>query len=664
MPLNPQAPVATPSTPLRSPRPWFGAALIIGAILLAWSNSLTAPFQLDDHSSILGNASIRRLWPPGWLNPPATAGETVSGRPVLNFTFAVNHALGGLEVRGYHAVNLLIHAAAALALWGILRRTPAAGGAGAALAATLLWAVHPLQTAAVTYVVQRAESLAGLCGLLTLYAFVRGAEGLPCSGPLRAPKGSKPAVIDRRYRISPRAWFVLSVACCLLGVGAKETVAVVPLLVLLYDRAFLAGGFRAAWRARGRVHAALFATWLPLAALVLANDGRGGSAGAGLIGAGTYFLTQCGAIIRYLGLVFWPAGQVFDYGTPVAAGFGTVAPQCLLLAALAAGTLWLLRRNHRAGFAGAAFFLLLAPSSSFMPVATQTMAEHRMYLPLAVVVALVCAAVASRGIPYRRSGSVLAAVGVLVFGAVTFARNRTYGSELALWGDTVAKRPDNPRARYNLGLALAGAGRAEEAVAEFRHALALRPEHAFAHFELAKVALLAGRWEEAAGGFARALAADPHFVNARVNLARALARLGRADEAVAHYRQALADQPGATDIRSDLAGLLIQRGRADEARELLLGASRPDDTSAATWFALGNLLARQERFVEAIAAYRAAVARDPAHVEARGNLANSLLFTGRIAEAIAEYEAILRVRPADARVQENLRLAREALQGR
>src|SRR5690606_21089398 len=99
-------------------------------------------------------------------------------------------------------------------------------GAGVALAATLLWAVHPLHTASVTYVVQRAESLAGLFGLLTLSAFVRGATG-----------GGRP-------------WFALAAVCCLLGIGTKETVAVIPVLVLLYDRTFLAGGFRAAWRAR------------------------------------------------------------------------------------------------------------------------------------------------------------------------------------------------------------------------------------------------------------------------------------------------------------------------------------------------------------------------------------------------------------------------------
>lgn len=624
-------------------RSGFGAVLIVAAVVLAWSNSLSGPFLLDDHSSIITNESIRRLWPPDWLSPPATGGETVSGRPVLNFTFAVNHAIGGLEVSGYHLVNLLIHAAAALVLWGLLRRTPPVGGGGLALVVAMLWALHPLQTAAVTYVVQRAESLAGLWALLTLYGFVRGAAG------------------------ARRGWFVLAVISALLGVGTKETVAVVPLLVLLYDRAFLAGSIRAAWQARKYVHAALFATWLPLAVLVWTNHGRGGSAGTGVIGAGTYFLTQCEALVHYLRLVVWPTGQVFDYGMVVAGGFVDVAPQLLLLLVLVAGSLWLLGRNHPAGFAGACFFLLLAPSSSFVPVATQTMAEHRMYLALAMPLALTVVAVAAalrRVAATRRWTGAIAVVAVVALGALTMARNQVYASELALWSDTVTQRPQNPRAQYNLGLALAQAGRTADAAGAFRRALALNPQHAYAHFELGKAALLAGRWSAAAEAFAAALAADPNFVDARVNLARVLVRLNRSDQAIAHYRQALAGEPGAVDIRLELAGLLITRGQEREAEVLLREALQRDAGVVGGWFALGNLLAGQQRFAAAIEAYGAVLAREPSHHDARANLANCLLFTGRIDDAIVHYETVLHARPHDAQTRENLNVAREMQRGR
>ena len=190
---------------------------------------------------------------------PPSHGETVSGRPVLNLSLALNYAVSGCDVRGYHVTNLAIHLAAALLLFGIVRRTlPRFRGCGGgqqlarlqlatplALAIALLWAVHPLQTESVTYIVQRAESLMGLFYLLTLYCFLRGA-------------GSARAIF----------WYAGSVLACLLGMATKEVMVSAPLVVLLYDRTFLAGSFREAWRRRWAYYLALAATWLLLAWLV------------------------------------------------------------------------------------------------------------------------------------------------------------------------------------------------------------------------------------------------------------------------------------------------------------------------------------------------------------------------------------------------------------
>ena len=162
----------------------LAASLIVAATVAAYSNSFTGPMTFDDGKSIEDNPTIRRLWPL-WrpLCPPAH-GETVTDRPLLNLSLAVNYACGGLDVWGYHAANLAIHLGSALLLFGVVRRTlrlPAMrnrwgeSATAVALAVTLLWAVHPLQTESVTYIVQRAESLVGLLYLLVLYALIRGA---------------------------------------------------------------------------------------------------------------------------------------------------------------------------------------------------------------------------------------------------------------------------------------------------------------------------------------------------------------------------------------------------------------------------------------------------------------------------------------------------------
>src|SRR5207244_11639066 len=226
----------------------FGAAaLLTAAALAAWANSFRGPFIFDDLPAILENATIRTLALPSTFAPPGT-GQPANGRPLVNFSFAMNWAVGGADVRGYHMLNLAIHALAALALFGVVRRTLrsrplaakfAADATPLAFVLAALWVLQPLQTESVTYNSQRAESLAGLCLLLTLYASIRGAD---------SP--------------TPLSWHALAVVVCLLGMAAKEVMYAAPLLVLLHDRTFFAGTFREALRRRPWFYAGLAATWV------------------------------------------------------------------------------------------------------------------------------------------------------------------------------------------------------------------------------------------------------------------------------------------------------------------------------------------------------------------------------------------------------------------
>ena len=300
------------------------AATLVLAGLLAYGNSLSVPFIFDDLHAIVENPSIRHFWSwTSFLPPPGGSG--VSGRPLVSLTLALNFALGGLDVRGYHATNLALHICAALALFGLVRRTIAllASGAGAAstavaLAIALIWEVHPLETESVTCVIQRNEVMIGLFYLLTLYCFARFAGG------------------------GRRSWGFLSVVACLLGMASKEVMVTAPLIVLLYDRTFVAGTWAEAWRRRRRYYFSLAATWLLLAALLVHQGGsRGGAAGFGLgITPWTYALTQCRAVVHNLRLAFWPRPLIFDYGTQVVTRTKEVAAQANLLALLRSRSHW------------------------------------------------------------------------------------------------------------------------------------------------------------------------------------------------------------------------------------------------------------------------------------------------------------------------------------
>lgn len=204
----------------------------------------------------------------------------------------------------------------------------------------LLWTLHPLQAEAVTYLVQRAESLMGLFYLLTMYGFIRGVEGHLLSGTrhevLSGNRRTGHLPDDIEPSRSGTSWYALSAAACLAGMATKEVMVSAPLMVLFYDRTFVAGSVREAWRQRWRLYLGLGATWILLGWLVVNPGSRGGTAG---FGAGlawpAYALTQFGAIIRYLQLAVWPHPLVLDCGATVVTRVGEVAPYALILAGLA-----------------------------------------------------------------------------------------------------------------------------------------------------------------------------------------------------------------------------------------------------------------------------------------------------------------------------------------
>jgi len=577
-----------------------GGAVLAAAAIAAYSRTFPVPLVHDDLPSIENNPSIRHLGT-AFLPP---VGATVGGRPVLNLTLAANYAVSGTAVWSYHAVNLAIHALAGLALLGIVRRTLARRGDASAplvaFGAALLWTLHPLQTESVTYVVQRAESLMGLFYLLTLYCFIRGAEA-------RGPAGTR--------------WQAASVGACLLGMATKEVMVSAPLIALLYDRTFLAGSFGEALRRRWRVYSALAASWLVLAVLVVSNHGRGGTAGSGTgVAWWRYALTQFPAITRYLRLCFWPRPLVFDYGTSLVSPSLSILPHALLVLALAAAALWALARRPAAGFLGAVFFAVLAPSSSIIPVATETMAEHRMYLPLAAVIVLLVAGI------YRWLRPVapplcLALAAVLAW--ATWGRNETYRSVEGIWSDTVAKLPGNERAQYNLGCVLqAMPGRLNDAIARYEEALRLRPDHDEVHNNLGNCLSSLGRTQEAIAQYKEALRLNPDYVEAHNDLGIALSSLDRFPEAVVQYQEALRLNPGLYQANFNLGNALNSLGRTREAVAQYEQASslKPDDATIRLYLA-GSLLRIPGRAGEAVAQLREVLRLQPGNEEARQALA-------------------------------------------
>jgi len=586
--------------------------ILILAGVAAYSNSLRGPFIFDDALGIVENKSIRSLGRIGEvLSPPREA--TVAARPILNLSFALNYAGHGLRVEGYHLTNIAIHLAGGLFLFGVIRRSlllpqfrERFGRAAGAVAfwSALFWIVHPLQTQSVSYIVQRAESLAGLFVLATLYSFIRGAD------------------------TGKRGWFVFAVIACALGMGTKETVAVAPLLVLLYDRCFIAGSFKRSLRRRGVVHLALFVTNLIFLYLLLYGPRRvfvEGSAES--IPPLRYALTQCEVVAHYLFLAFWPESLCLDYHWDAVSSINQVVLPLSLICALLLTTALALWLRPPLGFSGAWFFVILAPTSSFFPV-TDPAFEQRMYLPLAAITTLVVVLVhhlltrvrlvepeIRRGI---HASVIVVAVGTAVLCTLrTRSRNMIYASEVGIWQDVISKRPENPRAHVSLGHAYHRQGNIQLAEQVLRRALELKPDFAQAHFNLS--VLLAGRNEmtEALSHAVTATQLAPQEAEHQFNLGRLRVRMEHWKEAESAYFQAI-------DLRSDY----------------------PE-----AWYNLGNLAMRAGDYSTAEQRFRRALKSDEQFVDARINLAAVLNQTGRVDSAKTMLEEAGRIADERARIQ-------------
>ena len=386
----------------------------------------------------------------------------VAGRPFVNLSFAINYAIGGLDVRGYHLTNIAIHLTCALLLFGLMRRTLRgskiaerlrSNADNLAFACALIWVVHPLNSEAVDYVTERTESLMALFYLLTMYASVRAL-----------------AVKHRTI------WQAVAIASSALGMGCKESMITAPLMVLAYDRTFAFDSWRGAVRARWKFYVLLAASWVALAALVWSGP-RGHSAGLSTdVRPWTYLLNQSVMIVRYLRLSVAPR-LVVNYGFPRPFVLNDVLPYMAAIALLLVVVGVAVARRPTVGFLGVWFFLTLAPTSSIVPIATEVGAERRMYLPLAAIVALLVVlfvafagriSLSSRA--RTRFGAAILAIVAAALAAGTVVRNREYALALTL-AQTALDRWPTGVAHYLVGTELVAAGRQAEGVAHLRQAV-------------------------------------------------------------------------------------------------------------------------------------------------------------------------------------------------
>jgi len=541
-----------------------------------YSNVLHGPFIFDDGMYIVENHQIREislLWPP-------------SPRSLTFLTFAWNYSLGGLDTFGYHLFNVVVHilcSALVFAIALLFFRTRALKDSGAghyalpfALIAAFLFAAHPVQTQAVSYITQRLASLAALLYLLSVASYLKW----------------------RTSGSSARALFyAVALVAAIAAQFAKETGFTLSAVIVLLEYLFFRGEGNSGRRLARLVPFLLVMAVIPL--LLFAPGFLGyGSAGISDVTRGQqlkdlvdvsrhdYMATQLRVMATYFRLLVLPIGQNLDYYYPVYKSF--LAPEVLFSALLVVSVfvlgLYLLIRGSRAGgplrlaagFGILFFFIAMSVESSVIPI-FDVIFEHRLYLPSAGAALFFSAMLMGLfDLVKRRSGFAVpplawAVIAVMllagVLGAAAWSRNNLWADEMLFWRDVVEKSPEKSRVRNNLGNVLYRRGLKAEAIAEFSRAVELDPWKSVYHYNLGNAYKDLWRMEEATKAFEAAVRQDAGNTKARNNLGLSYLNAGRYAEAVAQFEKILETDPRDFKARNNLGLAYSSMGRLDIAEE-------------------------------------------------------------------------------------------------
>jgi tetratricopeptide (TPR) repeat protein len=573
-------------------KPLLHIILITAVGLLAYSNTFDVPFHFDDKDAIVKNPVIKNLGN-FFLH---TGGYEYNPRRFLGYlTFALNYSIGGLDVTGYHVVNLAVHIINALLVYALVLltfRTPALRASSLssyagllALCAALFFVVHPIQTQAVTYIVQRFTSLTALFYLLSLCLYVKWR-------------------VAREEHLSGNRkglWlYVLSLVTIVMAMKTKEIAFTLPIIIALYEFMFFEGRLKRRILYLIPVFSTMFIIPLTLLGMdkpigELISDVSEATRVQTNLSRLDYLFTEFRVIVTYIRLLFLPINQNLDYDYPIYDSFfdPNVILSCLFIAALLGIGVYLLYRSRPAShhsrliaFGIFWFFITLSVESGIIPI-VDVIFEHRVYLP-SVGFILVCVTGLAMLVERvnRKVAVRIIVVGVVtavvMLGGMTYGRNRVWQNEITLWEDVVMKSPEEFRPHLNLGSIYAEQNRFDEAISEIKTALQLRPDYSDAYNSLGVAYSKQNLLDEAISAYKTAVQLRPDYADAYNNLGDAYAKQNRLDEAISAFKTALLFKPDYADAYSNLGVVYAKQSRFDEAISAFKTALqfRPDHDNA------------------------------------------------------------------------------------
>ena len=529
--------------------------LFLGTLIYA--HTWSSPFYLDDASSIVNNPAIRNIanLPAIWNFWPA--------RFITYLSIALNYHFSQLNVFSYHLFNLIVHLASSLLVsWLLLLTfsTPCMQQEKItkpakllALFAGLIFLTHPLQTEGVTYIIQRATSLATLFYLLALSLYVKFR--------LLQQQEATPVAV--------RLFYCLSLIVAVMAMFTKEMTITLPFMILCYEICFLKGKDKLAWKHLFPFLATLLV--IPLTMFLTKSvdfiNMKMVSEDPANISSLSYLLTQLRVMVTYLRLLFIPLHQNLDYAYPISSSFlqlPTLA-SFILLALILAIAFKLFSKHRFISFSIFWFFLALLPESSIIPI-QDVIFEHRLYLAMAGFSFFTVAA-----IYYLLSNKPLKlmVIALLIltscYAILTYRRNLIWQDELTLWNDVVHKSPQKARPYNNRGNAYYQQGNFTQAIADFNKAITINPKDAVVYFNRGNAYNNQGNMQQAFSDYTKAIAINPNFAHPYNNRGNLYIDQGNMQQAFSDFNKAIAINPLYAEAYNNRGNLYYQQGNFTQA---------------------------------------------------------------------------------------------------
>ncbi len=621
-------------------------------IVSSFANGVNGPFMFDDSRAIVHNPTIHHA--SLWQILTVYDERPTSARPLSNLSFAIDRKLFGLNPKPYHWENIIIQVIIAGLLFVLMRailkiclptvhlNTMRRDWLAAGM--SLLWAIHPVQTECVLYITQRSEQFAMLSMVLGFYSLVK------C-----------------QYH---RRWLTVGFLCCFLGMFTKQTVLVLPLMLLLFDRAFIAGSFKACWSQRRLFYIACFAVCISYASLLMAVPSNPLSVGTHLgVSRMDYLLTQSQVITWYLRNLFWPTGICLYYNWPIVTDTADAMPTFMLIASLLAVSLLSLWKWPKLGTWLTGMFIVLGPTSSILPIVSEVASDRRVSLiiPLILFPAVV---LLIRGLlrVTRRPQLAMGSVMILLLAAGMFYVNQTsrlsvyYSNPIALWQHQTQQSPWPAGAWQMLGEHLEDEKQLAGAWQCYQQVLQLEPGWNMAQMGLGTVYIKLGRHDQAMKILASQtdhplLAGVPY--NAMGNIHK---QKGELKEAALAYDKALEHDPDNLDYRLNRARVHNQLAQYQQALQMLMPYADYPDAPANLLAEAGFACSQRNQLDQAQAYYQRVLKQTPDDAIVLNSIGVVMAKMGKLAEATAYFARAVSIDPQLEEAKDNLQKARQQIQ--